>query len=174
MDGPCAGAAQMGFEFGESHFDRVEVGAVWWSEEEPCAPGLQYGLGFFTFVAGEIVEDDDIARLEGRGELGFDIGFEGCAVHGAVDDPWRGQSITAQRRDEGLGFPVAKGRSRLEALVTAGPSSQPCHLRRGCRFVDEDQPMRRLAQAGLPINAPVPARLGNIIASALRGQQRFF
>lgn len=164
----------MGREFGESHFDRVEVGAVGRREEEPSAPCLEDSAGFFAFVAGEIVENDDITRLEGRGELSFDIGFEGRAVHGAVDDPWRSQTVTAQCRDEGLGFPVAKGRSRLQALVTACPSPQPCHLRRGRRLVDEDQSMRCLAQAGLPIDAPVPARLDNIIASAFRRQQRFF
>lgn len=112
----------MGLEFSECHFDRVEIGAVWRSEEEPCASGFEYGLGFFAFVAGEIVEDNYIARLEGRGELGFDVGFEGRAVHGAVDDPWRSQSITTQGSDKGLGFPVTKGRSRLQALITARPS----------------------------------------------------
>jgi len=112
----------MGLEFSECHFDRVEIGAVWRSEEEPCASGLEYGLGFFAFVAGEIVEDNDVAGLEGRGELGFDIGLKGCSVHGAVDDPWRSQSVTSQGSDKGLCFPVTKGRSRLQALVAARPS----------------------------------------------------
>lgn len=74
-------------------------------------------------MTGEVVEDHDITGIEGRGELGFDIGFEGRAVHRAVDDPWRGKSVTAQGGNEGLGLPVAKGRTRFEALATAGPSS---------------------------------------------------
>lgn len=80
----------MGLEFGEGHFYRVEIRTIGRCEEEPCAPRLEDGLCLFAFVTGEIVEDNDIAWLEGRGELGFDIGFEGRAVHGAVDDPWRG------------------------------------------------------------------------------------
>lgn len=113
----------MRLEFGEGHFDRIEVGTVGRCEEEPCAARLEDGLGFLAFVAGEIVEDDDVAGMECRGKLGFDIGFEGRAVHGAVDDPWRCQSVAAQGRDEGLGFPMAKGRSCFETLVTARPSS---------------------------------------------------
>lgn len=43
------------------------------------------GFCFFAFVTGESVEDDDVAGIESRGELGFDISFKGGAVHGAVD-----------------------------------------------------------------------------------------
>lgn len=112
----------MCLEFGEGHFDRIEVGTVGRCEEEPRAARFQDRLGFLAFMAGEIVEDDHVAGLKRRGELRFDIGLESRAVHGAVDDPWRGQSIAAQGCDEGLGFPMAKGRTRFEALVTARSS----------------------------------------------------
>lgn len=164
----------MRFEFREGHFDRVEIRAVRRGEEEPCTACLEDGLGLFTFVAGEIVEDHDVAGIERWGELGFDIGFEGGAVHGAVDDPGCGQSIAAQSGDERLGFPMTEGRAGLEALVATRSSSQPCHLGGRCCLVNEDKPVWLLAQAGLSIHTPGPARLGNIIASAFRRQQRFF
>jgi hypothetical protein len=45
--------------------------------------------------------------------LGFDISLERRAVHRAIDDPWRSKAVTAQGCDEGLGFPMAKGCTRL-------------------------------------------------------------
>lgn len=172
--GSGAGSPQMGFEFGEGHLDGIEIGAVGRREEEPRAACFEDGFGFFAFVTGEIVEDNDVAGIECGSELGFDIGFEGHAVHWAIDDPWCGQAITAQRSDECLGFPVTGGSARFQALVAPCPSAQSRHLGRGRRFINEDKMMRLPAQAGLPINTPSTARLGNIIASAFRCQQRFF
>jgi hypothetical protein len=40
-------------------------------------------------MGGEIVEDDDVSRLEGRGQLGLDISFEDFAVHRRINDEGR-------------------------------------------------------------------------------------
>lgn len=55
--------------------------------QEPRPACLQDRRSFLAFVAGEIVEDDHVAFLQSRGELGFDIGFEDFPVHRAVDHP---------------------------------------------------------------------------------------
>lgn len=47
---------------------------------------LEDGLGFLASMAGEIVEDHNVAGTESGSNLGFDIGFEGRPIHGAVDD----------------------------------------------------------------------------------------
>lgn len=47
----------MGFELGERHFDRIEIGTIGRQEEEPCAALPEDGLGFGALVAGEVVED---------------------------------------------------------------------------------------------------------------------
>src|SRR3546814_8111785 len=52
-----------------------------------------------------------IAWLEGRGQLGFDIGIEGVAIHRTMDHPRRGEPIATQARDEGLGSPFSERRS---------------------------------------------------------------
>ena len=44
-------------------------------------------FGVRTFVTGEIVEDDHIALVQGRGKLDFDIGPEEFSVHRPVDHP---------------------------------------------------------------------------------------
>ena len=76
LDGAGADAPEMGLELGKGHFDRIEVWAVGRQEEEPGAALLEDRLGLFALVAGEVVEDDHVARLQRRRELGLDIGVE--------------------------------------------------------------------------------------------------
>ena len=74
VDGALRGLPQQCFEFCEDLLDRIEVGAVGRKEEEPCTcgtDGFPHGL---SFVASEIVDDDDVAGLECRHEKLFDMG----------------------------------------------------------------------------------------------------
>ena len=85
----------MRFEFGEGHFNRIEVGAVGGQEQEPATAVSQGLCGGrrLDFVGGQIVEDDNGARIEGRSRLGFDTGVECRAVDGPGDDPGRDQCV---------------------------------------------------------------------------------
>jgi hypothetical protein len=60
--------------FGEGHFDGIEIGTVGRQEQNPCAPVANGFFGGLAFMRRQIVHDDDVAGLEGRGGLGFDIG----------------------------------------------------------------------------------------------------
>ena len=42
-------------------------------------------------MGGQIVQDDDIAGLEGRGQLGFDVSLEDAPIYRRVDDERRGE-----------------------------------------------------------------------------------
>ena len=96
----------MRFEFREGHFDRVEMtrGAI----HQDCRQAetgtgnrgvsgpLRRAAGGgrrLDFVGGQIVEDDNGARIEGRSRLGFDTGVECRAVDGPGDDPGRDQCV---------------------------------------------------------------------------------
>ena len=125
-------------------------------------------------MAGEVVEDNDITRLERRRQLGLDIDLEGLPVHGAVDDPRRGQAVAAQGGDEGLRPPVSEWRAGLEPLSSPGPPAQPGHLGRRGGLIDERQPVWFLAHPGLAVAPPDPALHHHIIATGLGCQQRFF
>ena len=164
----------MRLELGECHFDRVEIGTVGRKEQEPGPALLQDRLRFFALVAGKIVQNDDIARRQGRGELGLDIELEDRAVHGFVDDPGGGQSVAAQAGNEGLRAPMAKGRLGLEARADPGASAKPGHLRRGAGLVEEDQAMDVLAHMRLARCRPIMARLLDIGALGFAGLERFF
>jgi hypothetical protein len=62
------GLAQQMFELsepkatgGQHLFDRIEVGAVWRQEQQPRASGPDGAPDGGSLVAGEVVEDDDVA-----------------------------------------------------------------------------------------------------------------
>ncbi len=96
----------MGFKLCEGHFDGIEVGAIGWQEHDPCAFRLDGLLGGLALVGWQIVHDDDIAFVEGWGELFLDISLEDAPVHWGIDDKGRGELIAAQAGDEGLGHPM--------------------------------------------------------------------
>ncbi len=174
IDGPGPDASEVGLELGEGHFDGIEIRAIGRSEEKPGAAILEDGSGLFAFMAGKIVEDYDVARIERRGQLGFNPCFKDHTVHGAVDDPGRDDAIATQASDESLRFPMPKGRTCLEPLPAARTAPQARHLRRCCRFINENKPMRLLAETSLAVYAPHPPRIRHVIAPALRCQKCFF
>lgn len=83
----------MGLEFREGHLDGIEIGAVSRQEQEPAAALLQGLCRAWTFVGGQVVEDDNSPRIKCRDQLRLDIGIESRAVHCAVDHPWRDQGV---------------------------------------------------------------------------------
>ena len=98
------------FELGEHLFDRIEVGAVGRQEDEVSAFGSDDGASGLAFMAAEVVQDDDIARREDRGEkFLLDVKEEGFAVDRPIDHPRRINPSVAQRGDEGQGLPIGDG-----------------------------------------------------------------
>jgi hypothetical protein len=55
-------------------------------------------------VRAEIVEDDDVARLQRRREELIDIGAETLAVDGSVKQTGRVEAVVAQGGEKGRGF----------------------------------------------------------------------
>ena len=120
VEGPCADAAQELLEFGECHFDGVQVRTVRWQVEKPAAALSEGPCGAGIFVRAEVVENDDGSALQGRGKLGLDIGGESLAVHRARQDPRGDEGIGGQPRDEGLGAPPAEGCGGVQTLTFRG------------------------------------------------------
>ena len=174
VDGAHGHGAQVRLEFGEGHFDRIEVGAVGRQKHKPSASLADGLFGRGAFVGGQVVQNDDVAFFEGRGELGLDVGVEDRPIHRRVNDPRRGQGAAAQSGDESLGLPMAKG--GLGAKALAPVATPPCtgHLRVGSRFVDEDQPMGLGPHLGLLFSLPRLARLAHVGPIAFAGLKAFF
>nr|WP_245925150.1 hypothetical protein [Aliiruegeria haliotis] len=135
--GPRGRTPDKGLEFGEGHFNEIEIGAVGRLEQEPCTDGAHGLCGLRAFVGRQVVEDNHIAWLQRRGELCPGIKLEGCAVHCAVDAPWRVQPVMAQCGDERLGIPVAEGRVIYQARTFAGSPGDLGHVRFQRRLANE-------------------------------------
>lgn len=174
FEGSSGGFAQMGFEFGEGHLDRVQVGRVLRQEQHPCAALAYCRFGFGAFVNREIIEDDDIAGRKRWGQLRFDVGVEGLAVHCARNHPRGSQRVMAQPRNEGLGPPFAKRSIGLQTLALSGATALADHFGVDGRLVDEHQTIWLTPHAWLPVRDPDPAPLGDISACAFRRHHLFF
>ena len=125
-------------------------------------------------MGGEIVEDNDVALLEGRGQLGLDISFEDFAVHWRIDDKGRREAFRCQGGYEGLRLPVTEGCLGMQPLALQATSAKPRHL--GCRpgLVNKHQPAKGLPHPRLAMLNPFAARLANVWPVLFAGPQCFF
>ena len=174
VDGADRLGAQERFELGESHLDRIEVGTVGRQKEEPGAFGANGLLGRRAFVGRQIVADDDVAWLEGRGQLRLDIGFEDAPIHRRVDHERRGERVAAQAGDEGLGLPMSERRLGEKPSPLGTAAAQTRHLGGGSSLVQEDEPVRLKAHPRLADFCPFLARVLDVGAILFARPQSFF
>ena len=80
------------------------------------------------FVGGQIVEDDDIAALQCRSQLCFDVFVEDDTIHRAFDHLRRVQPVMAQGGNKCLGVPVTERNVIDQALATWRPASCLDHV----------------------------------------------
>ena len=71
--GSRGGLAQQGLELGERHLDGIEIGRIGRQVEKDGAPGFDRGADACDFVRGEIVNHDDVALRQARGQHRLDI-----------------------------------------------------------------------------------------------------
>ena len=90
-------------------------------------------------MAAEIIHDDDIAGLQHRHELLFDVGPEALAVDGPVEDTRRGKPVAAQCPEKGQGAPMTMGSKAAQALALGSPAAQRRHVGLDPGLVDEDE-----------------------------------
>ena len=124
IDGPDGSCAEMGFKLCEGHFDRIEVKGYRVAGTGSMHPGLDGFLGGLALVGRQIVQDDDIAFVEGWCELLLDIGLEDAPVHRGLDDEGGGELVAAQAGDEGLGHPMPERRLAAEPLALQAVATQ--------------------------------------------------
>lgn len=174
IKGPGTEPPQVSFEFGEGHFDGIEIGAVGGQEQEPTASLAQCFGSARALVCGQVVEDDDSSGIKRRCQLRLDVGIEGGTVHSPFDHPRRDQGILRQSSNKCLSTPLAKGCRAIEPLADRCPSAQPREIRLDRRLVDEDQPVRFLAHARLTAHDPIVTGLTERGSITLDCDQSFF
>ena len=158
-------------DLGEGLLDWVEVGRVWRQEPEPCACGFDDFAKDNGLVAAEIVQDDDVARPQGRYELLLDISAEGLAVDRPVEDTRGGKPVATQRTKEGQRAPMAVWRKGAQAFAFVPPAAQRGHVGLDPGLVDEDE----LGWVEMTLPRPpslTPPR--DVATRLLKREQRFF
>ena len=124
-----------------------------------------------SLMRAEIVEDDDVARPQGRYQHLLDIEPEALAVDRPVDEPGRVDAIVAQRREERHGLPAAVRDLGRQPLAARRPAPERRHIGLRPGFVDEDEAARiDPALMGGPPRAPSR----HVGAIPLAGDQRLF
>ena len=116
LDGSGLGVPHPVLELGEELLDRVQVRAVGRQEEQVRAGLTDGAASSLSFMAAEIVEDDDVALGERGGEHLLGIERKELTVDGAVDDERRVDPVDPERADEGQRLPGAVGRAGRKTL----------------------------------------------------------
>ena len=116
--------SQQGLELGEDLLDWVEVWGVFRQEHEAGSDIPDRLPHRLSLVRAEIVEDHDVAGLEGRDEELLDIGAKAFAVDRSIEQAGRIDPILAQGGEERCGLPVALRDLVDEPLAAAAPSRE--------------------------------------------------
>jgi len=131
--------SQQGFELGEDLLDGIEVGRVFGQEDEARADLPDRPPHGLPFMRAEVIEDHDVARLEGGNKELLDVGVEAFAVDGPVEQAGRVDAVVAQRGEESGGLPAAMRNLVDEAFALRRPTAQAGHVGFRPGLVDEDQ-----------------------------------
>ena len=171
IKGAWSRRAEKRFQFRERHFDRIEVGTVRRQETELRARGFDRGADLGLFVDGEVVEDDHIARPEGRDQDLFHVGEKARGIERAIEHRRRSQSVGPQRGDHGLRLPMPAWRVVAQPDPAWTAAVSPQQIRGDAAFIEEDI-LAHVAQ-GQPVT-PATAISGDVGPSLFVGVDRFF
>jgi len=131
--------SQVGFEFGISFFDGIEVGTVGRQIENGGSEAFQDGFDALAFVAGQVIHHDGVARFQGRTEIVVQPCLETFGVHGAVERLGGYEAADPQTGDEGQRLVVAMRDGGAQTLTPFATTASARHIGRRPGFVDEDQ-----------------------------------
>ena len=171
LQGAGSRLTQMGFEFGESQFNGIEIGAVRRQVAEANPPGRKQQADIMDFVGGEIVEDERIAPAQLRTEHLLQINRENFGIDGAFDQKGSFNTFMAQGRQEGGTLPMAMGNGADTTLTHRTTAIVAGHLGIQAGFINKHQ--LAAIPAGL-LSAPKSASGFNIRPLLLGGARRFF
>jgi hypothetical protein len=171
VEGPRSRSPHEGFQFGERHLDRIEVGTVGRQKSDLRAGGFDGRTHLGLFVDGEIVEHHDLALLEGRGQHLLHVGPKAGVVDRPIEHGRRRQPVGPQRGDDRVRLPMPAGRviTQPHAAETAPVAAQ--QIGRDAAFIDEDV-LPGVAQRQ-PV-APAAPLSGDVWSPLFVGVYRFF
>jgi hypothetical protein len=171
VEGTGSCRAKKRFQFGKRLLDGIEIGTVGRKKPQRGADRGDRGVDFGLAVHGQVIEDHDVARTQGRHEDLLDVGEKAAVVDGPIKHCRCGEALRPQRGDNGMGFPVAVGGVIVQATTTQTASVPPEQVRCDAAFIHE-HPLTHIAQRQPA--APVAAFSGDVRPSLFVGVDRFF
>ena len=127
------------FEFGEDLLNRIEVGAVGRQEQKARASGPDGGPDGGLFVAGEIVENDDVAGAERWTQSLLNPLGKAGAIDRLIEDKGGVDPVAAECSDESHRLPVPVRHFGMEPLADGSPASQRGHVGLGPGLIHKDK-----------------------------------
>ncbi len=98
--GAGAEPTQEGLDLGKRLFNRGEIGRVRRQEEELAVAGFQSLANAGRFVDAQIIQHDNLPRLERWRELLGDVPDKRVRIHGSLNHPGHLQASRRERRDQ--------------------------------------------------------------------------
>lgn len=132
--------AEPGLQFREGEFDRVEVRTIGRQKLQRGSCPFDGRSDVRLLVDAEIVEDDDVARMEGRDQDLFDVGQKAGRVDRAIEDPGSGETVETQRGEDRVRLPVAERRMIDEPLAAETPPVATQQIGRDATFIKKHEP----------------------------------
>ena len=162
---------QMRFEFGKSHFNGIEIGAVRRQVADANPSSREQPTNILDFMGGEVVEDERVTLAQLWTEHLLKINREHLGIDGAFDQKGSLDAVMAQGRNEGGALPVAMRDGAETTLADRTATMVAGHLGVQTGFINKHQP------ADIPVRllpAPKPPGGFNVRPILLGGARRFF
>jgi len=163
--------AQMRFEFGESQFNGIEIGAVRRQVADSDSASRKQPADIMDFVGGEVVEDERVSLAQLWTEHLLKISGENFGIDGTFDQKGSFNAFMAQGRNKGGALPVAVRDGaqttpafQRAAIMAGHPGVQACFIN---KHQSTDIPFGLLPSPNLPGGF-------NIRPILLGGARRFF
>lgn len=168
VDGSGLGSPEQFLEFGESHLDRIEIGAVRRQEQEARAGTGDEARDFLVLMARQIVEDHRVALVQNGNENLLDIGEETLGVdrpveHKGCNQPLAGEAGKKRRRLPMTVRGIADG-----ACADVGPGITTRHRGRRPSLVEKNQPAAK-ARLRAPPRFPALSDVGTMLFAGVHG-----
>jgi len=143
----------------------------YFGRKKSLAPAARMARRTALPLRAEIVDDDDVGRLERGPEDLLDVLEEALAIDRSIDEPRCSDPIMAQSGQEGHGLPAPVRCLARQPLSAGRPSAKRGHIGLGPGFVDEDHARRVDA---VLVGHPLQAAASYVRPVALAGDQRLF
>src|SRR5882672_8125405 len=129
----------MRFYLCEGLFDRIEVGTIGRQVAQLRAGHFDHLSYVFALVSWKVVDNHDVAWLEGGRDTLAEVFDEDRPVHRTVDGERRLDGILPQCGNEGHGFPMTPRNAANHSAAALRAAVQSRHLGRRSGLVDEDK-----------------------------------